>query len=267
MSIAYIKIARKLFATDPFWLEPRTFSRLEAWLDLLQMAAWGNRTTTEGLKLERGQVEVAQRGLARRWNWSRGRVQRFLSTLEVMERVSIAQASAQGDAKHRDKAVVTIRNYDLFQGGSQTPAQTPPATAEAHETPAVQGILPGTPPPPEKPKRKADEFVDAALALYDECGAERPPIGWLNLLRKNTFKGYGDWMLRELKKLAESGYLSRGTAYTSKALKGAAARATTEADGWGEGKEDQLPHGTLLPSGWFWDATQGKAVESLPEAK
>lgn len=54
------------------------YTRLEAWLDIENQLT---RYTDNGV-LKRGQFRGSLRFLARRWNWSTSRVQRFLSDLE-----------------------------------------------------------------------------------------------------------------------------------------------------------------------------------------
>ncbi|HEY8377411.1 MAG TPA: hypothetical protein VIK91_13035, partial [Nannocystis sp.] len=118
----YIKISRKAYDGDPFWNERRVFSRWEAWEDLIQMAAWRPyRKVVKGqvLPLERGQLLVSERFLSERWQWSRGKVRRFLSLLVEMERIGISDQYAD----HLG-IVVTVINYDRYQSAGQ--ADGPP---------------------------------------------------------------------------------------------------------------------------------------------
>jgi hypothetical protein len=80
-SKGHVKVARKLFATHPFWHESREFSRFEAWLDVIQLAAFkdGTYRTVNGVhQLGRGQFIASRRWLARRWNWTEKRVRVWL---------------------------------------------------------------------------------------------------------------------------------------------------------------------------------------------
>lgn len=130
--MAHIKIARRFFRDDPFWNEPREFSRAEAWLDILQMAAWTKAelrvNTGERRTLLRGQFSASLRFLATRWNWSKSKGQRFIETLVRMDRVtplrqdrlpirSPIRAPGQ-DAGHLAHVYV-VENYDTYQGVPQ----------------------------------------------------------------------------------------------------------------------------------------------------
>lgn len=123
----YVKMSRKAFESDPFWLESRVFSRWEAWQDLIQMAAWrDHRRYTKGqvVELERGQLFVSERSLAERWQWSRGKVRRFLKLLVEMERIEIADHK-----QDQKRTIVTLINYDRYQSTRTTDGTTdePPA--------------------------------------------------------------------------------------------------------------------------------------------
>lgn len=86
----YLKIYRRFYGSD-LWQEPREFSRAEAWLDLLGLAAWGERTVSIGGRswtLDPGEVITSRPFLATRWNWTRARVRRFLEYLVEARRIS-----------------------------------------------------------------------------------------------------------------------------------------------------------------------------------
>ena len=123
----HVKMSRKAFESDPFWLESRVFSRWEAWQDLIQMAAWRDyRRYTKGqvVELERGQLLVSERFLAERWQWSRGKVRRFLKLLVEMERIEIADHE-----QDQKRTIITLINYDRYQSTRTTDGTTdgPPA--------------------------------------------------------------------------------------------------------------------------------------------
>jgi hypothetical protein len=121
----HLKLARKLFASDPFWLERRPFSRFEAWLDLLQRAQWRDRvfeTEKYGkIELKRGEVIVSYRKFAQRWNRSAPWVQRFIKAIHQLNRAAIQRSIQAG-------TVYLIVNYDAYQRnslGADTPGDTP----------------------------------------------------------------------------------------------------------------------------------------------
>ena len=71
----FVKIDRKFFASE-MWKERRKFSRFEAWLDIMQRAAYKG---TEGV--EAGEVKLSTRNTAAVWGWPKTNVNRFISSL------------------------------------------------------------------------------------------------------------------------------------------------------------------------------------------
>lgn len=85
-----VKIPREAFEADPLWREERAYSRWEAWLDLVRMAACEDRKEMAGAALvdvRRGELLASERQLAGRWGWSRKRVRSFLGLLIDMGRI------------------------------------------------------------------------------------------------------------------------------------------------------------------------------------
>lgn len=112
----YVKIDREFFEGDFLWDEPRKFSAAEAWIDLLQSAAWKDheRLVSQTLvSLRRGDVLASERYLEERWGWSRGKVRRFLELLERVQRVTI---NRDHEAAHLG-AIITVCGYDDYEGG------------------------------------------------------------------------------------------------------------------------------------------------------
>ncbi len=115
----YIKISRKAYTHDPFWNERREFSRWEAWEDLIQSASWKKqRREIDGtvVILERGQLIASERYLAARWNWSRGKVGRFLKKLKSnLNRIHL-KTDHQTD---HIGTIITICNYERYQSSNK----------------------------------------------------------------------------------------------------------------------------------------------------
>lgn len=125
----HIKVARRTFDSDTWWLEPRKLSKWEAWVDMIQLAQWAPRdvvTTKFGtIRLERGEFVASIRTLAKRWNWGVQSVRSFTQSAEFLTRV-VAQRETQAGT------VYLIVNYDRYQGSfdadstaSNTAANTP----------------------------------------------------------------------------------------------------------------------------------------------
>ncbi len=87
----YIKIYRKFFGNF-LWAEKRSYSRAEAWIDLLASARYEREPETimiAGSRFicNRGEVLRSLREWAARWRWSASKVKRFFDLMETEEMV------------------------------------------------------------------------------------------------------------------------------------------------------------------------------------
>lgn len=90
--------------------EKRTFSKYEAWLDiLLDVNHQDNKIMFDGtlLEVKRGERITSIRQLTDKWGWSNSKVTRFLKALE-----SDGMIIRKSDTK---KTVITVVNYDKYQ--------------------------------------------------------------------------------------------------------------------------------------------------------
>lgn len=106
----WIKLHRQLM-DDHYWLsEP--FTRGQAWVDILLQTnhATGFFRTANGKRVdvERGQCGMSQLTMASRWQWSRGRVKRFLNELE--KDGNVVQQTVQ------QNSLLSVCNYERYQG-------------------------------------------------------------------------------------------------------------------------------------------------------
>jgi hypothetical protein len=111
----FIPINRKFF-DHPFWKEERTFSKSEAWMDLIVSARFEESKATEliGGKLvswTRGQLPASLRYLAERWKWSKNKVDDFLKLLENEMMIERILSSGQ--------TVLFLKNYETYNGRHQ----------------------------------------------------------------------------------------------------------------------------------------------------
>jgi hypothetical protein len=112
----HVKISRRAYETDPFWLERREFSRWEAWEWMIQAASWKPREwalkqALGVVRLERGETPpLSVRHLADVWGWSKSKVSRFVQTLgeSDMNRIRDSRSTPDGDT-------YIIVNYDTYQ--------------------------------------------------------------------------------------------------------------------------------------------------------
>src|SRR5690349_3822992 len=102
-----------MFATDDLWLKPREFSEWEAWVDLIQMAAWHPiKRTAKGttIELKRGEFVASLRYLSRRWQWSVKRIRTGLKRAQQNGRIEAQRETPFGMAYR-------IVNYEKYQDG------------------------------------------------------------------------------------------------------------------------------------------------------
>lgn len=127
----HVKISRKAYATDPWWNEPREFSKWEAWEDCIQMAAWKPRSFVIGHSIEplaRGEFFASIRFLAERWQWGKNVVARWIEAAQKAGRLTVQREGQYG-------TVYLIVNYERYQI-----TEPKSGTSEGTEagTPAVQ---------------------------------------------------------------------------------------------------------------------------------
>lgn len=110
----WIKVWRKIFE-HPFYIERRSFSRLEVWLDLLLLANHKDHSFLFGgtvVDAARGDVVTSELHLMERWRWSKSKVRRYIKNLED-ERMVIKKADSK-------KTTISIINYEIYQGNETT---------------------------------------------------------------------------------------------------------------------------------------------------
>jgi len=107
----WIKLYRGFRNTDGL-IASKVFSDVEAWLWLLENAAWKRVTRATGkgeaVTLDPGQIHVSDRSLATAFGWDRKRISRFLARLEA------AQKCRQ--SRGQSGTIITIENWAKYQG-------------------------------------------------------------------------------------------------------------------------------------------------------
>jgi len=104
----YLKIYRSLFG-HWLWKEKRSYSMAEAWIDLLQLAAYvPTKQLVSGSLVEvpRGGIVASERFLSDRWSWSRSKVKGFIQNLKQDQMVGLE--------KDQGITVLCICNYDRY---------------------------------------------------------------------------------------------------------------------------------------------------------
>lgn len=117
----YIKLHRKI---QDNWVWDDKANHASAWTDLLLMAAWSpTQKYIQGqiYEIQRGEIVVSLRFLAKRWQWTKSKVGSFLDKLEKTGMVTI----------NRDTQIthLTICKYDTYNSPENTngtgPGQQP----------------------------------------------------------------------------------------------------------------------------------------------
>jgi len=113
--IPFIKLARKTFKSD-LWLEKRSFSKFEEWLDLIQSANFNDGMRiidNKMISIEKGELVASYRFLAERWGWTKSKVERFLKKLEQ-------KCSKIRTRTEEGMTVITLLNYDTYNKGQDS---------------------------------------------------------------------------------------------------------------------------------------------------
>lgn len=112
---------------DPRLGPPEPFTRRQAWIWMLEQAAWKPvQVYVEGavVALERGQLSHSTRFLADAWGWDRSRVRRLLAHVSRMNMARVETDPGQ--------TVITICNYKEISGRDRNidplPTQDRPST-------------------------------------------------------------------------------------------------------------------------------------------
>lgn len=110
----YIKLYRQI-QENWLWQERRTFSKAEAWIDILLMVNHSDNKVPLGNELipvKKGSRIISIRQLCEKWNWSNTKVITFLKMLQADGMITY-----KSDTK---KTVLSVVNWDLYQCGNDT---------------------------------------------------------------------------------------------------------------------------------------------------
>jgi len=133
MSGGWIRLHRKL-ADRPIWTQEK-FTKGQAWVDLILQASYQDHIEIQGnsfLTVKRGQLFTSQALLSKRWRWNRETVRLFLRLLRDLNMVAIRTAKET----ETGYTLITLLNYDLYQGDSTDAKALPPAVDSAIRPPS-----------------------------------------------------------------------------------------------------------------------------------
>lgn len=188
MEYGYIKLHRNLI-DNPLWnSNDEKFTRGQAWVDLLFIAAFKPKTLTiRGFvfNIQPGQLIWSQKRLAERWGWGNKRVAKFLEELKNNQQISVKQ--------HHRISVTSILNWDKYQGidtASDTTDNTTDntLTKKVKESKSNTKVL-GTKPEGDKsPKSYGNEIVNTFLDYLKDYNKNIQPVApSQNILRKRAW--------------------------------------------------------------------------------
>lgn len=197
----YIPINRKLF-THPLWTEKRSYSKFEAWLDLVQAARFENTEATmlsagKLVKWNRGELPVSLRFLAERWDWSKNKVDDFIRMLE--QEKMIAKRTATGTSQ----TIISLCNYDSYnsagklsgqengqRGDSEGTAGGQPGDETNKENNSKKGNNEGADAPPKqvgKLEEKRDAMTLREQQFYNEL------VPYVSVYGKDMVRAFFDY--------------------------------------------------------------------------
>lgn len=129
-------VNRSLLHSDRWLSEP--FTRGQAWIDLFGLAQHTKgyfRVRGIKIEVERGQLAHSQIILAKRWKWSRGKVNRYLVELENCGDIMLKTVQQNGQQIKFITTLITIVKYNIWQSND-----TAKRTADGQQTDSKQDI-------------------------------------------------------------------------------------------------------------------------------
>ncbi len=164
----YIKLFRKFFLEHEFWLEDRTYSKAEAWIDLIYCARWGKEPKQMIDKrgsyvLEFGDIYISYRYLGKRWSWSKNKVDSVLAHLAKRKSITYKKRDS-----HRTIINITnLRTYIEWENGKKDSERTVKGQGKDSE---------GTKKKTEKERKEKiySSFFDEFWNLYPRKNGIRP---------------------------------------------------------------------------------------------
>ena len=123
----WIKIHRSIV---DHWLytEKRTFSKFEAWNDILLMVNYSDAKSMIKGKLydiKRGQSILSLESWGKRWNWDKSKVRRFMNALQSDEMIVLESDNIT--------TRLTVCKYETYQGERHTNETQKPRKRNANE--------------------------------------------------------------------------------------------------------------------------------------
>lgn len=108
MTKGWVRLHRQIEDNELYLLEP--FTKGQAWIDLfLNANHFDGSFNIRGniIEIKRGQIGWSELRMAKRWQWSKNKVRRFLKLLETKQQIVQQKTTLT--------TIITILNYDRYQ--------------------------------------------------------------------------------------------------------------------------------------------------------
>lgn len=166
--MGFLKLERQFF-DHWLWEEDRPYSKAEAWIDLLRLAAFKPcRKLVKGqlLHVPRGSLIASERFLSNRWNRGRSWVRTFI--------VMLASEGMVQTADNCGQTMITLLNYDRYNDADRD-------SSETSKTPGKRPAKKSTEPVPnhQKPAKPPDK-----TEVSGSCRTSAEPVA--NQYRTST---------------------------------------------------------------------------------
>lgn len=191
MEQGWISVHRKLQDSEIWNLEK--FTRGQAWVDMILMANHKPGSFfLRGIeiKVDRGQIARSEESLAAKWRWSRGKVRRFFSWLEMKQQI----------VQHKSKllSIVTIVNYNDYQKNSTTNSTTNGQQTDTNNNKNNVN------------KFKKEIYKEKKVVFGEFKNVKLTPVEHEKLIKK-----FGDLVVKEKIEALSLGIASKGYKYKS----------------------------------------------------
>lgn len=181
----WFKVCRTIFDHPIVGIHNRSFTELEAWLWMLSEAAFEPRQVINKgtiIVLDPGQLMHARSYLAKRWQWTEDKVRWFLKRLQTEAMITRYCTQQNTRSRTNQIQVITISNYNVYQGNRQTQpqAENPPEhPAHTQRTPSQH--------PANTHKVRTKESIEEDRAAH--VGATPKGSFWKNVLNPGASEG------------------------------------------------------------------------------
>ena len=193
----WIKIHRKIVDSPDYFAEP--FTRTQAWVDLILTANFREsyiRVKGTRVKVAPGEIITSSTRLAERWQWSRGKVLRYLDELETEQQIVQVRTAVYTSisiinyAKYQADSTSDDTDYDTADGTSADTSEEEykkeKKNINTHTVDSFKGGVGGN---PEVEEDQAYKLVAWLNTEHPALAAKQRPLtveqaGWL--LKKHS---------------------------------------------------------------------------------